>query len=276
MRLVFSSFVFRLLYKMMRKSKIIGIIPARLGSRRLAQKPLIRIDGKPLIQNVYQCAAKSRLLDRLVVVTNSSKISDLVFAFGGEAYISLRNHLTGSDRVAEAVKNLHCDLVINIQCDLPNLPPSLIDHLASSMLREKGVSMATVATRINDAARLRSPNVVKVVLDRNSWALYFSRQPIPHVRLDKSSRSRLLRAGIDLNRTSFYEHIGIYGFRRDFLLKFASWERSPLEKSESLEQLRALENGAKIKVYLTKHKPVTLDVPSDLKRLRTPKGGVVR
>jgi 3-deoxy-manno-octulosonate cytidylyltransferase (CMP-KDO synthetase) len=260
----------------MSKSKVIGIIPARLGSRRLAQKPLIRIDGKSLIQNVYECAARSRFLDRLMVVTNSPKISDLVFAFGGEAYISLRNHLTGSDRVAEAAKNLHYDLVINIQCDLPNLPPALIDHLASSMLKERGVSMATVATRISDPAKLKSPNVVKVVMDRNDWALYFSRQPLPYVRSDGRPGAGLGRRGIDLAKTSFYEHIGIYGFRRDFLMKFASWERTPLEKSESLEQLRALENGARIKVYLTKYKPVTLDVPSDLKRLGTPKGRVMR
>lgn len=271
-----TLFLYYPLWEKMSKSKVIGIIPARLGSRRLAQKPLIRIDGKPLIQNIYQSAAKSKLLDRLMVATNSPRISDLVFAFGGEACISLGNHLTGSDRVAEAAKNLHCDLVINIQCDLPDVPPALIDHLASSMLKERGVLMATVATRINDPARLKSPNVVKVVLDRNGWALYFSREPIPHVRPDRRPGSRSARGGSDLARTAFYEHIGIYGFRRDFLIKFASWERTPLEKSESLEQLRALENGARIKVYLTKYKPVTLDVPSDLKRLRTPKGRVVR
>jgi 3-deoxy-manno-octulosonate cytidylyltransferase (CMP-KDO synthetase) len=260
----------------MSKSKVIGIIPARLGSRRLAQKPLVYIHGKPLVQNIYEQAAKSRLLNRVMVVTNSTRISDLVFAFGGEAYISLKNHQTGSDRVAEAARNLHYDLVLNIQCDLPNLPPALIDHLASSMLKERSVVMGTVAVRINDPSKLKDPNVVKVVLDQNGFALYFSRSLIPYVRVDGKSGVGFAPKGIDLKTTTFYEHIGIYGFRKDFLMRFTSWERTPLEKSERLEQLRALEHGAKIKVYLTKFKPVTLDVPSDLKRLGTQKGRVVR
>jgi 3-deoxy-manno-octulosonate cytidylyltransferase (CMP-KDO synthetase) len=166
--------------------------------------------------------------------------------------------------------------VINIQCDLPHLPPALIDQLVSSMLKEKSVVMGTVATRISDPAQLKNPNAVKVVLDRNDFALYFSRSSIPHVRVDGKSGIKSTRKGIDLKTTTFYEHIGIYGFRKDFLMRFASWKRTPLEKSEGLEQLRALEHGAKIKVYLTKFKPVTLDVPSDLKRLGTQKGGVVR
>ena len=260
----------------MNKSKVIGIIPARLTSRRLAQKPLIRIGRKPLVQNVYECAAKSKRLDRLVVATNSPRICDLVFGFGGEARMSLKDHPTGSDRVAEVVRNLNYDLVINIQCDLPHLSPALIDQLVSSMLKHRSVRMGTLATRINDPAKLRNPNTVKVVLDSDGFALYFSRRSIPYVRQDRSSVRKTSPAAIDVRRTSFYEHIGIYGFRRDFLMKFCRWERTPLEKSERLEQLRALENGAKIKVYLTKHKPVTLDGPSDLKRLKEPKGRVVR
>ena len=266
----------------MGKSKIIGIIPARLGSKRLVGKPLIKIFGKPLIQNVYQSAAKSKRLDRLMVVTDSSKISDLVFAFGGEAYVSLRNHPTGSDRVAEAVRNLNYDLVINIQCDLPCFSPSLIDLLVSSMLKEKSVLMGTLATKMNDPLKLKNPNVVKVVLNNEGSALYFSRYPIPYVRShgfcgqSRTSNRRGALTGIDLNRLLFYEHIGIYGFRKNFLMKFSSWKQTPLEKLERLEQLRALENGYKIKVYLTQYKPVTLDVPADLKKLRTPKGEVVR
>ncbi|KPK99842.1 MAG: hypothetical protein AMJ91_06080 [candidate division Zixibacteria bacterium SM23_73_3] len=263
----------------MGKSKIIGIIPARLGSKRLAGKPLVKISGKPLIQRVYESATQSKRLDRLMVVTDSSKISDLVFAFGGEAYVSLRNHPTGTDRVAEVARNLNCDLVINIQCDLPYFPPTLIDLLVSSMLREKSVQVGTLATRINDRAKLRNPNVVKVVLDKSGFALYFSRHPVPYIRshgsigqAETSSRRKAL-AGIDLKRLFFYEHIGIYGFRRDFLIKFSSLKQTPLEKLEGLEQLRVLENGYKIKVYLTQYKPVTLDAPADLKKLRTQKRG---
>ena len=264
----------------MSKSKVIGIIPARLGSKRLAGKPLVRIHGKPLIQNVYENAAKSKRLDRLMVVTDSSRISDLVFAFGGEAYVSLRNHPTGTDRVAEVAKNLNYDLVVNIQCDLPYLPPTLIDLLVSSMLNEKRILMGTLATRINDLLRLKNPNVVKVVLDENSYALYFSRHPIPYIRSygscgqTKTSSRKGALAGFDLKRLPFYEHIGIYGFKKDFLMKFSSWNQTSLERLERLEQLRALENGYKIKVYLTQYKPVTLDAPADLKKLRTQKGEV--
>ncbi|MCK4403694.1 MAG: 3-deoxy-manno-octulosonate cytidylyltransferase [candidate division Zixibacteria bacterium] len=259
----------------MSKSKIIGIIPARLGSKRLAGKPLIMVLGKPLIQNVYESAAKSKRLDRLMVATDSSKVSDLVFAFGGEAYVSLRDHLTGTDRVAEVARNLNYDLVINIQCDLPNFSPTLIDLLASSMLKEKGVLMGTLATRINDPAKLKNPNVVKVVLDKSGFALYFSRHPIPYVRgWGLETGDWKLETG--LKRLPFYEHIGIYGFRKDFLMKFSSLKQTPLEKSERLEQIRALENGYKIKVYLTQYRPVTLDVPADLEKIRTRKGGVGR
>jgi len=260
----------------MRRTKVIGIIPARLNSRRLPGKPLIEISGKPLIQRVYENAAKSKHLDRLMVVTDSSKISDLVFAFGGEAYVSLRNHPTGTDRVGEVARNLNYDLVINIQCDLPHLPPAVIDLLISSMLKEKSVSVGTLATRINDPARLKNPHVVKVVLDKNGYALYFSRSPIPYIRRTQASSRVGGLDAINLKRATFYEHIGIYGFRKDFLMKFCSWKQTPLEKLEHLEQLRTLENGYKIKVYLTPYKPITLDVSADLKRLRARKGGVVR
>ncbi|MGB8656737.1 MAG: 3-deoxy-manno-octulosonate cytidylyltransferase [Candidatus Zixiibacteriota bacterium] len=259
----------------MNKTKVIGIIPARLGSKRLPAKPLTMIHGKPLVQIVYENAAKSRRLDRLMVVTDSPKISDLVFGFGGEAYVSLKDHPTGSDRVAEVARNLDYDLVINIQCDMVHLSSAPIDLLVSSMLKEKGVSMGTLATKIEHPAKLKDPNVVKVVLDKDDFALYFSRYPIPYV-----PSSPTTGAGepvrLDLAQFPFYEHIGIYGFRKDFLMKFASWKQTPLEKSEKLEQLRVLENGHKIKVYLTQHKIKTIDGPDDLKKLTSPKGGVMR
>ncbi len=260
----------------MSKSRVIGMIPARLGSKRLAGKPLVMIQGKPLIQHVYESAAKSKSLDRLMVVTDSSRVSDLIFASGGEACVSLRNHSTGTDRVAEVARNLNYDLVINIQCDLPYFPPALIDLLVSSMLKEKGVAMGTLATRITDPAKLKNPNAVKVVLDKNGFALYFSRYAIPYIRQANASSRRATLTKIDLKKLVFYEHIGIYGFRKDFLMNFSSLRQTPLEKLERLEQLRALENGYRIKVYLTQFRPVTLDVPSDLRKLRTRKGGVVR
>jgi len=165
---------------------------------------------------------------------------------------------------------------VNIQCDLPHFPPSLVDLLVSRMSQEKGTLMGTLATRINDPAKLKNPNVVKVVLDGDEHALYFSRYPIPFIREAPKSGGRVTFTTADLRRLPFYEHIGIYGFRKDFLVKFSSWEQTPLEKSERLEQLRALENGYRVKVYLTQYKPVTLDVPSDLKKVRARKGRVVR
>lgn len=260
----------------MSRSRVIGIIPARIGSKRLAGKPLVMINGKPLVQRVYENAAKSKRLDRLMVATDSSKVSDLVFAFGGEAYVSLRSHPTGTDRVAEVVRNLRYDLVVNIQCDLPRFPPALVDLLVSSMLKERSLGMATLATRISDPLKLKNPNVVKVVLDENGFALYFSRYPIPFIRLPQGSSRKVVFSKTDLRRLPFYEHVGIYGYRRDFLMRLSASEQTPLEKLERLEQLRALETGHRIKVYLTQHKPVTLDVPSDLKKLKTRKGRAVR
>jgi 3-deoxy-manno-octulosonate cytidylyltransferase (CMP-KDO synthetase) len=257
-------------------SRVIGIIPARLGSKRLAGKPLVRIHGKPLIQCVYESAVKSKSLDRLMVVTDSSRISDLVFSFGGEARVSLRDHASGSDRVAEIAGILNYDLVINIQCDLPRFPPDLIDLLVSSMLKQKSVSMGTLATRIDQEAKLKNPNVVKLVMDRNGFALYFSRHPIPFIRDAHSPGRRTARPKVDLRSLPFFEHIGIYGFRKDFLMTFSSLKQTPLEKLERLEQLRALENGYRIKVYLTGYKPVTLDVPSDLRKAGARKGRAVR
>jgi len=258
----------------MSKARVIGIIPARLGSKRLPGKPLKIIHGKPLIQNVYENVAKSRFLDRLIVVTDSPRISDRVFAFGGEAFVSLKNHPTGSDRVAEVAGNLNYDLVINIQCDSVYLPSGLIDSLISSMLEERGVLMGTLATRITEPDRFNDPNVVKVTLDTKSFALYFSRYPIPYIRGYSNPGGSINKSF--LKRMSFLEHIGIYGFRKDFLMKFASWRQTPLEKLEKLEQLRVLENGYKIKVYLTRHKIKTIDGPDDLKKITSPKGGVVR
>ena len=259
----------------MNRTKVIGIIPARLGSQRLPGKPLKLIHGKPLIQNVYENAAKSKRLDRLVVVTDSPRISDRVFGFGGEAFVSLKNHHTGCDRVAEVAGNLNYDLVINIQCDTVYLPGGIIDLLVSSMIKEKSVPVGTLATKITEPTKWKDPNVVKVTLDKNNFALYFSRYPIPYIRGNSKEKMQTIKESL-LNQITFYEHIGIYGFRKDFLMKFAFWKQTPLEKLEKLEQLRVLENGYRIKVYLTHHKIKTIDGPDDLKKLKSAKGGVVR
>ena len=252
----------------MTKLKIIGIIPARYSSKRLPGKPLIQIEGKPLVQMVYEGAKKSKFLDRVIVATDSARISDVVYGFGGEAYLSLRRHPTGTDRVAEVVRNLNYDLVLNIQCDQPFLNPKMIDDLVFSMLKERNLSMGTLAKKLDDPQKLKNPNVVKVVLDQKGFALYFSRFPIPYIRdMHLTVHSKGFNK-IDLKNSPYYEHIGIYTFRKDFLLKFTSWRETPLEKYEKLEQLRALENGYRIKVCVTKHQSFTIDVPADLLRLK--------
>lgn len=260
----------------MAKRKIIGIIPARYGAKRLPGKPLISIDAKPLVQRVYECAQRSRFLDRVIVATDSARISDVVYGFGGEAYLSLRRHPTGTDRVAEVVRNLNYDLVLNIQCDQPFLNPRMIDDLILSMLKERNVLMGTLAKKIEDPQKLKKTDVVKVVTDQKGFALYFSRFPIPYIRDIHHKESFRNINKIGLRRSPYYEHIGIYAFRKDFLLKFASWKQTPLEKYEKLEQLRALENGYKIKVCVTKYQSFTIDSPSDVLELKRQKRGRLR
>jgi 3-deoxy-manno-octulosonate cytidylyltransferase (CMP-KDO synthetase) len=260
----------------MAKRKIIGIIPARYSSKRLPGKPLIPIGGKPLVQRVYEGAKGSSFLDRVIVATDSTRISDEVYRFGGEAYLSLRRHPTGTDRVAEVVRNLSCDWVVNIQCDQPFLNPKMIDDLVTSMVKGRNLLMGTLARKMEDTKKLKNPNVVKVVLDQKGFALYFSRYPIPYVRdMHYTTHSRSLNK-INPKRTPYYEHIGIYAFGKDFLLKFASWKQTPLEKYEKLEQLRALENGHKIQVCVTRYHSFSIDEAADLKKLKRQKRGKPR
>ncbi len=237
---------------------------------------MIQIDGKPLVQRVYERAQRSSFLNRVIVATDSARISDVVYGFGGEAYLSLRRHPTGTDRVAEVVRNLNCDLVVNIQCDQPFLDPKMIDDLVTSMFLGRNLLMGTLARKINDPQKLKDPNVVKVILDQKGFAIYFSRFPIPYVRDMQHTRYAKGFTEINLKRAPYYEHIGMYAFKRDFLFKFASWEQTPLERYEKLEQLRALENGYKIKVCVTKQKSLTVDAPTDLMKLKRQKKGKSR
>lgn len=242
----------------MRKNKAIGVIPARYDSSRLPGKPLISIRGKPLIQRVYQKVSKSKLLDSVLVATDDQRVKELMGNLGGEVKLTSRNHRTGSDRVAEAIRGIACDIVLNIQCDEPFLDPRMVDDLIRLMKKEKDLKMATLAYKIKDPELIYDPNIVKVVLDRRNFALYFSRMPVPFQRSDGKSPSK----------SSFYEHIGVYGFRKSFLLKFAQLPRSPLEMTERLEQLRVLENGYKIKVLVTKYNSRAINSYSDLKRMK--------
>jgi len=220
-------------------TSVFGIIPARWGSTRFPGKMLHPIAGKPLIQHVWERCQECKKLDRVVIATDTENIRDVALAFGAEVVMTQESHPSGTDRLAEAVSSYpEATHIINIQGDEPMIEPSLIDTLAETMLTHPEVSMATAANEITDQTLIADPNVVKCVLTTNQEALYFSRSPIPYQR----SASPELK---------IYRHKGIYAYRRDFLEFFVQCPPSPLELAESLEQLRALEHGAKIKVVIT-------------------------
>ncbi|MBC7327965.1 3-deoxy-manno-octulosonate cytidylyltransferase [bacterium] len=233
--------------------KTIGIIPARYASTRLPGKPLADICGKPLIQYVYEQAKKARRLDEVFVATDDERIFKAVEAFGGKAVMTSPFHPSGTDRCAEVVEKMDCQFVINIQGDEPLIPPEVIDKVAEALAEAPPeIPMTSAATLANEEER-SNPSVVKVVLDRNNIALYFSRSPIPFIRNPLAPT---------------YRHIGIYGYRKEFLLKFVSFPQTPLELTESLEQLRTLEHGYRIKIVLVDYSPVGVDTTEDLERVR--------
>ncbi|HDN84551.1 3-deoxy-manno-octulosonate cytidylyltransferase [Candidatus Aerophobetes bacterium] len=236
--------------------RVLGVIPARYGSTRLEGKPLADIMGKPMIQYVYENAAKSSILDELIVATDNIRIKEAVEKFGGKAMLTSPSHPTGTDRVAEVAKNFDPQVVVNIQGDEPFINPGMIDEVVEPLLEDKEIPMGTLMHEITEKEDFNNPNVVKVVTDKLGFALYFSRSLIPYPR--KTEKHRV------------FEHIGIYSFQKEFLLKFTRLEPTPLEQTESLEQLRVLESGYRIKVVLTRYKYVALsvDTPEDLERAR--------
>jgi 3-deoxy-manno-octulosonate cytidylyltransferase (CMP-KDO synthetase) len=229
----------------------IGIIPSRYQSKRFPGKPLAPIAGVPLIIRVMQTAQSSRRLSRVYVACDDQRIADVVRNYGGQAIITKKEHATGSDRVAEAASGLDADYVINIQGDEPFLAGDVIDSVVN-VLDDPNVLMSSACSPFSDLIEAENPNAVKVVLDKTGLALYFSRSKIPFSR-DGDPKGSVL-----------YRHIGIYGFKRDFLFKFASMDRTPLESTENLEQLRALENGYKIKMAIVKSEFLGIDSEADL------------
>ena len=235
--------------------KITAVIPARYGSTRFPGKPLARIKNKPMIQWVYEKAAYARIIDKVIVATDDERISDAVKAFGGNAVLTSADHQTGSDRIAEAVQDLDCDIVINLQGDEPLIPSEVIDNLANVMIEEK-CPMATVAVPFScTTSEPDDPNAVKVVTGSDDYALYFSRSLIPCQR----------DPGEDCYQPLL--HWGIYGYRKEFLQKFVTWKQGKLERTEKLEQLRALENGASIKVIKVQTPTRGVDTPEDLQTI---------
>lgn len=238
----------------------LGVIPARYASSRFPGKALAEIAGKPMIQWVYEGASKARLLDALVVATDDERIYSAVRQFGGNAVVTSDKHPSGTDRVAEVAKKTSAEIVVNIQGDEPLITGDVVDEAVRLLLDDPQASVGTLVSPLDDPDDLADPSVAKVVVSRNGRALYFSRSPIPHVReLDRAQWVREHR---------FWKHIGVYVFRRDFLLEFVSWPVSALEKAEHLEQLRILENGYFIKIGYTDFVSKPVDTPADLEKLR--------
>ncbi len=230
------------------------VIPARFASSRLPGKPLLRDTGKYLIQHVYEQAARARCAADVVVATDDERIFAAVREFGGKPVMTRADHPSGTDRVAEVAANLVADVVINVQGDEPQLDPASIDHLAE-LMNDPTADMATLAVPITDADAYLSPNVVKVVCDDDGRALYFSRSPIPMVRDGAPDFAA--------QPARFLQHLGIYAYRRDFLLRLASTPPHPLEQSEKLEQLRVLGNGGTICVGVVAEAHRGVDTPAD-------------
>lgn len=240
----------------MANKKIIGVIPARYASSRFPGKPLVSIKGKPMIQRVYEQASKAASLGEVIVATDDQRIVDAVNSFGGKVVMTAETHQSGTDRCAEVLAKLEAkpDVIINIQGDEPFIYPEQIDQLAACF-NDPATEIATLAKAIDSLEELENPNVVKVVRDKNGFALYFSRSPIPH------------RRNAAFSENVFYKHVGIYGYKVDVLGKVSQLEQSNLEMMESLEQLRWLENTYRIKVAETAYESWAIDTPEDLEKL---------
>jgi 3-deoxy-manno-octulosonate cytidylyltransferase (CMP-KDO synthetase) len=259
--------------------KVLGIIPARYASTRFPGKPLAPIAGRPLIQHVVEQCKKAKSLGEVIVATDDSRIADAVKKFC-RVEMTRADHPSGSDRIAEVAARCACDAVVNIQGDEPLIDPAVIDAVAGALAQNE---MSTAATVIKNPAELDNPNVVKVVVSAAGRALYFSRRTIPYLREAASpvkyassppatSKNQIFHGASgsvneQLAAFAFLKHLGIYGYRRETLLRLVKFPVSPLEAAEKLEQLRALENGVQIAVVIVDYDSVGVDVPEDVKRV---------
>lgn len=226
------------------------IIPARYQSTRFPGKALAPLQNKPIIQHVYERSSGSRLATDVVVATDSDEIFKTVESFGGKVVMTSSEHHSGTDRVAEVAASFDYDIIVNVQGDEPLIRAEMIDSVIE-LLGDTRASLGTLARQADNPLASEDPNVVKVVFDRNGFALYFSRSPIPYKR----------------HEGTLYHHVGIYSYRREALTRLTSLEPTPLELTEGLEQLRALENGMRIKVGMTEFETMGVDTPEDLKKV---------
>jgi len=236
---------------------VIGVIPARYSSTRLEGKVLLDIAGKPMIQHIWERAKQASLLDDLIIACDDERVAEAAKIFGAKVAMTVKGHVCGTDRIAEVVNPIDVNIVINIQADEPLIHPTMIDSIARTLLEDKTINMATIMKKIEDPSLVNDPNVVKVIVDKNNFALYFSRSAIPHHAVNSEVKS-----------ADYYKHIGLYGYTKDFLFVYKNIPVSALEKIERLEQLRVLEEGFRIKVIETKYDTISVDTPEDLKKLK--------
>ncbi len=233
--------------------KIVAVIPARFGSTRFAGKVLARDTGKFLFQHTYEQACLAKLPEKVIIAADDQKVAAAADSFGAECILTSPEHKSGTDRIAEAVSDMDVEIVVNLQADEPEIDPDNIDYLARLLIENPHCRMATLAADFQSPEQVADPNIVKVIIDRNDKAIYFSRAPIPYDR-EKS--------GVG-NVQQYLRHLGIYAYRKEFLLKITALPQTPLEKIEKLEQLRAIENGFDILVGKVEHTCDGIDTPQE-------------
>jgi len=257
--------------------KAIGVIPARWASTRFEGKVLAEVAGKPIIQYVWEAAKKSKLLDELIIAADNDKVIKVAEKFGAKVVFTSPQQPSGTDRIAEVVNQMDVNIIVNIQGDEPLVKSLMIDNLVASLMEEKDAGMSTLIKKITKREDVTNPNVVKVVVDRKGYALYFSRSPIPYIRDSQDQQSLFemgpwsgASAGVDSGKLhlGFYKHIGLYAYTKDFLFTYTNLPFSKLENAEKLEQLRVLEAGYKIKTVETDVETVGVDTPEDLEKLK--------
>ena len=243
--------------------KVIAVIPARWASSRFPGKPLALIKGKPMVQWVFEQACKAETVSEVIVATDDTRIREVVNDFGGTAIMTSTKHESGTDRIAEVVRERECDIVVNVQGDEPLIPPENIDRIVRPLIEDTSASIATLRILIKTRQDLMNRNITKVVVDSSNSALYFSKAPIPWNR-DEWSDDLTQNSSFDPLQPFWYKHIGLYAYRKNFLMAFGDLPESGLEKMEKLEQLRILENGFQIKVVETDLDSIGVDCKADL------------
>jgi len=253
---------------MLTNEKILAVIPVRWASDRFPGKPIVDILGKPMVQWVSEQAQKSSLVTEVVIATDDKRIYDVVIGFGGKVVMTSPNHQSGTDRVAEVARNIQCDIVVNIQGDEPFIPPENIDLVIKPLLESDEFVVSTLMTSIRSSSEMLDPDICKVVVDSTGCALYFTRAPIPYNRDFECMDSSNTDSQMGVNKTVLgHKHIGIYAYKKSFLLQFSNIKTSRLENIEKLEQLRILENGYSIQVVETEQNSIGVDRPSDVEKI---------